>query len=522
MDERFRVTVMVRPRQPLPAPEVLTQRALSGHPGLSRAEFAAQYGAAPDDLAKVEAWARSQGLNVAETSAARRMVMLEGTVAQFSAAFQVKLDHYQHPRGRYRGRTGPIHIPAELQPIIEGVFGLDNRPFARPHFRIATPAAAGGPAVTFDPPRVAQLYHFPTGVDGTGQCIGIIELGGGFSDADISAFFGGLGLNAPQVTAVPVDNAQNTFTGQGADGEVALDIQVAGAVAPGARIAVYFTPNDPSGRGFIDAVSAAVNDAVNAPSVISISWGGPDEDPTDNFLMNFEKVLQSAMMMNVTVCTAAGDNGAADETPRDTQGQPLWDGQVHTDYPSSSQFALACGGTRLIANGNTIESETVWNQGKAVFDDSTGPAGTFGSTGGGVSVAFGVPDYQQNAGVPPSLNGGNPGRGVPDVAGVADPATGFNIVLNGNGIAVGGTSGVAPLYAGLIALINQKLGRSVGFINPKIYALPAGAHVFRDITGGNNRVTFGGVNNLGYDAGPGWDPCTGLGTVDGEELAKHL
>jgi kumamolisin len=521
-NERFEVTVRVRPRKDLPSLAELTTR--RDQPPLTHAEYENEYGARPDDLAKVAAFAAEHGLQVVESSIPRRLVILSGTAAQFSDAFEVRLDHYQYPKGTYRGRTGPVHIPEDLQNIVVGVFGLDNRPFARPHFRsLPKDSPAAAQAMTFDPPQVARLYNFPTDVDGSGQCIGIIELGGGFLQSDLDTFFGNLGLAMPSIKVVPVDGGKNQVGGD-ADGEVALDIQVAGAVAPGAKIAVYFAPNDPSGKGFLDALTQAINDTDNNPSVISISWGGPDEDPTDNFLTQFNDALKAAALLKITVCTAAGDNGAADETPRTDQGQPNWDGQVHVDFPSASPFALACGGTRLVAtNASTIKSEAVWNQGHALFDSSTGQAGTFGATGGGVSTAFDLADYQAHAGVPVSLNGGGKGRGVPDVAGVADPATGFNIILGGQSLqGIGGTSAVAPLWAGLIALINQKKGSRVGFINPTIYALPAGSPAFHDVISGNNHVSFEAHPNIGYDAKTGWDPCTGLGSPNGVELAKVL
>ena len=156
---------------------------------------------------------------------------------------------------------------------------------------------------------------------------------------------------------------------------------------------------------------------------------------------------------------------------------------------------LACGGTSLHVNGNAIVSEVVWHD-----SDSS-------ATGGGVSEVFAKPSYQNNANVPVSINNGFVGRGVPDVAADADPATGYKILVDGQPMVVGGTSAVAPLYAGLVARINQEKGKSSGFINPVIYANPSLA---RDITVGNNNTT---ANNTGYPAGPGWDACTGLGVI---------
>ena len=229
------------------------------------------------------AFAKAHNLAVVHASEARLSVWLSGTVAQSSAAFQVKLDEYDHPQGgTFRGRVGPVSIPADLDGKIVGVFGLDNRPQARPHFQIwrgptgkgVQPAASAN--AQFTPVQIAGLYDFPSNLDGSGECIGIIELGGGFKTADLQAYFAQLDLPVPAVTSVSVDAATNSPTGSadGPDGEVMLDIEVAGAVAPGAKFVVYFTPN--TDQGFLDAITQALNDTVNKPSVISISWGGPE------------------------------------------------------------------------------------------------------------------------------------------------------------------------------------------------------------------------------------------------------
>ncbi len=512
-NSRIEVSVRVKPRHPLPTAAEIDAAALRRQAPLSHDDFDKQYGADPADIAKVEAFARAHHLTVVEASEPRRTVILSGTVHNFQDAFDVELAHYEAPEFTYRGRVGTIGVPQNLSGIVEGVFGLDDRPIAsakfRRHHSHTTPHAAA--ATSFDPPQVAKLYNFPTGVNGAGQCIGIIELGGGYRPADLQAYFRKLNIPLPKVTAVSVPPARNS-PGQDADGEVVLDIEIAGAVAPGAKIAVYFASNSRGSKGFLDAITQAVHDKTNNPSVISISWGGPEEGSTPMFQSQFNAALQAAAVLGITVCIASGDNGAADVGPNE------WDGLVRVDYPASSPYALACGGTNLVGSGTKIQQETVWNQNAADTQYDS-----FGATGGGVSQMTPPPTWQHNAGVPVSVNrGGKQGRGVPDVAGDADPATGYNILLNGQTIVVGGTSAVAPLWAGLIALINQQLGRRVGFINPKIYALPADSPAFHDITEGNNRCTSGNYSQVGYDAGPEWDPCTGLGSPNGVELAKIL
>jgi kumamolisin len=405
-----------------------------------------------------------------ETNSARRSVVLAGTIAAFSAAFGVELQQYEHPGGAYRGRTGAIHVPEELVPIVQAVLGLDDRPQAAPHFRILPPtegAAQPRASDAFTPLDLAQLYAFPTGSDAKGQTIGIIELGGGYRLAELKTYFTQLGITPPKVTSVSVDRKRNrpTHNPNSADGEVMLDIEVAGAMAPGARIVVYFAPN--TDRGFLDAITTAVHDQRYTPSVISISWGAPESAWTAQAMRAFDQAFQDAATLGVTVCCASGDNGSSDGVS---------DGKAHVDFPAASPYALACGGTRLDAAGGAIQSETVWNGGA-----------NGGSSGGGVSDTFALPTWQQHAGVPHSANpGGHVGRGVPDVAGDADPATGYRILVDGQQAVFGGTSAVAPLWAALIARLNQQLGKPIGHLNPLLYGSLVGA--CRDITSGTNGV----------------------------------
>jgi kumamolisin len=488
-DERIEVTLRLRARLPVrdrPDDSALKDVAPSQRRYLSREQFAETHGATPEDIQKVTAFALANGLSVVDAHAARRSVVVSGSAQAMSAAFGVTLQQFEHDAGTYRGRTGPISVPADLAGVIEGVFGLDNRPQASPHFQVAAPAgevdmrAVGG---SFTPPQLATLYQFPTGLDGHGQCIGIIELGGGFKPADLSAYFKGLGLATPTVKAISVDGGTNHPTNaNSADGEVMLDIEVAAAVAPKATIAVYFAPN--TNKGFLDAITTAVHDTV--------SWGSAEKNWTAQAMNQFDQAFQAAASMGVTVCCAAGDNGS---------GDGVGDGKSHVDFPASSPFALGCGGTRLTASGTAIGSEVVWH------------AASDSATGGGVSVQFALPAYQQNAKVPPVAGSTHVGRGVPDVAGDADPASGYKVRVDGQSMVIGGTSAVAPLWAGLVALMNQKLGRPVGFLNPLLYGSLAGKGLFNDITSGNNGA---------YSAKAGWDACTGWGTPRGAALLHAL
>ncbi len=466
---------------------------------LSRKEFERRHGADPDSIARVETFARQHKLLVKEKSPARRTVILSGTVAAMNEAFGVELKEYEYPNGRYRGRTGPIHLPAELHDAVEGVFGLDNRPQAKPHFRRRQGRGgvrAAAVSLSYTPIQVAALYNFPTGVDGAGECIALIELGGGYNPTDLSNYWSELNLTeTPTVSAVSVGDGSNKPTGDpnGPDGEVLLDIEVSGSIAPAAKIVVYFAEN--TDAGFLNAITTAVHDSTNNPSVVSISWGGPESSWTQQAMTSMDEAFQSAAAMGVTVCVAAGDDGSTDGVS---------DGLNHVDFPASSPNVLACGGTELIASGNAISSETVWNE----------LANNEGATGGGISDVFPLPSWQTGAGVPPSANPNhNVGRGVPDVAGDADPATGYVTLVDGNPDVIGGTSAVAPLWAGLIALINESIGKPVGFVNPLLYQSANRAADFHDITSGNNGA---------YSAGPGWDACSGLGSPIGIRVATAL
>jgi kumamolisin len=512
-DERLEVTVRLRPKNPLPDSQDLLKFSSTPMAQLTPDQYDAQYGADPKDIATVTDFATKHNLTVVRASVSRRSVILSGTVTDFNGAFGVDLKSYAYAEGTYRGRTGPIQIPAALAPVVEGVFGLDNRPVARRHSSL--PAAINGPQV-FTGADLAKIYNFPAGTDGTGQTIGIIELGGGYQPADLDRYFSGLGVKTPTVIPVSVDGGANSPTSASSDdSEVVLDIQVAGAAAPGARLVVYFASgNDDS--SFLDALTKAIHDTENNPSVISISWGGPEVIPNSSFQLQFDQALQAAALLGITVCVAAGDNGAADMDPL-----APWDGLAHVDFPSASPFSLSCGGTRLILNNGAIASESVWNQNKA--DLSQGETGSFGASGGGVSGAFSVPGYQQQANVPVSLNpAGYKGRGVPDVTGNGDPQTGYNVLVDGQKEQYGGTSAVAPLWAALIARINQKLQGRVGFINPQLYALHTNAAAFHNVSQGSNRVSYGAFNNIGYDAGAGWNAASGLGSPDGTVLCNLL
>jgi len=478
----MQISVILKHRTALP-----TERPAGRY--MTHDEFAAKYGADPTHVDKMRQFAAENKLHMLERGdeVLRRTITLSGTAAAMEKAFSVELNEYEHPDGSYRGRTGPIQIPEEYASIIQGVFGLDDRPMVKPHFRYRGTSAAFGvraAGTAYTPLDVAKLYDFPQDVNGTGQTIGLIEFGGGYRMADIDQYFASLQLTPPTVSTAALNLAKNRpSTPQSADTEVMLDIEVAGAVAPGANIVVYFAPN--TSRGFQDVLSMAVHDQLRVPDVLSISWGGPEATWTTQSMQSFDQIAQEAGLLGITITAASGDSGSSDG---------LNDGKNHVDFPASSPHVLACGGTRLVSANGVFTSETVWN------DGAQG-----GATGGGFSTEFSCPSWQTNA-----TRNIQSGRGVPDVAGNADPDTGYNILVDGQQLVVGGTSAVAPLWAGLIALLNQKLQNRIGFISPSLYGMNQSS-CFRDITLGNNGA---------YSATAGWDATTGLGSPLGMQLIQ--
>jgi kumamolisin len=496
--EKLTVSIRVRRRQDAPpvpglkdyGPNVPRQR-------FSREEFAAKFGASQADLDRVAQFGRSYGLEVVESSVARRTIVLSGTVEQMNRAFAVDLGRYESPRGNYRGREGAVHIPRELIDVVQSVFGLDNRLMAR--------RASGNGPYSLAPRQVAGLYQFPLNINATGQTVGLIEFGGGYRESDVQEYFSSQGLLTPSVAPVAVDGVTNS-PGSSGDLEVALDIEVAGSVAQGAAIVVYFAPGTEG--GWVDVVTTAIMGenlpaGWNAPSVISISWGlselekSGDPSWTQAAFDAMSQTFEEAAMLGITVFVSSGDNGS------DCR---VGNHRAHVNYPASDPWVTSCGGTTIKnINGNNF-TELTWNEG-GKHD---------GVTGGGISDIFGMPPWQRWANVPVSVNDGHTGRGVPDIGGYAD---GYKIYVDGawqDG--VWGTSEAAPFYAGLMILINAAVADPVGYINPILYNLSYD-RVFRDIDDGGSNAESGAP---GYTSVAGWDACTGWGSVNGSALLNAV
>jgi kumamolisin len=514
-NEKLSVTIVLRrrpDRPPVPGHSHYLHTPPSERPRLSQAEFAERYGADPAEIDRVSAFARGHGLTVEETNAARRTVVVSGTIAHFNKAFDVALQNYEHeverdPRSGkhteiHRGFDGFIHVPADLAEVIVGVFGLDNR-------RITKRGLADPPGTTLlTMPTVTQLYDFPPNL-AAGQTIAIFSEAG-YLPSDIADNFGG---SPPSVIDIPVDAPNSGFP----DFETTQDIIIAASAAPGAQIAVYFTTWTP--LGWVDLLTRVIHPSPGDPqcSVLSSSFyvsNGDDaatllaEGIPTSWITAVTQMLEDAAIQGVTFCTCSGDNGAQARAS---------DGLAHVWYPATDPWALACGGTTIGNVVGTSCDEWAWND----FFSIGGFSGT-GASGGGVSDYFPLPWYQSDTNIPVSVKDGHRGRGVPDVSANSSPNSGYPFILGGgpSGFPTNGTSASAPLWAGLIAVLNAALGQNVGFINPVIYALNGAG--FRDILPepGAADNSFAGVT--GYPVTPGWDAVTGWGSPRGVALLNAL
>ncbi len=436
---------------------------------------------------KVVQWYSAQpGIKVTATDIASRRVMLSGSVAAMQRAFGVRLNQLRRRERTYRGRTGDILVPRFLVDIVIAVLGLDQRQQAWPHASKSSPAAGASALQIRD---VARMLGWPIDrSQGVGRFIAVIELGGGLVLDEFEAYFTERNLPRPALTVTEVAGGKNAPGGD-LDNEVALDVFVAAAVAPGAALRVYFAPL--TDDGFFTAVATAVHSASPPPDVLTISWGGAELTWSAQAMVAFDQLLEDAGSRGITVLCSAGDHGAGDRVS---------DGALHVQFPASSPHVAACGGTHVTVTGAIVTREVVWNDGNGW------------ATGGGVSTTFDRPTWQADvaAHVEPTTR-----RALPDIAGPAGSAPGYLVPVHGRMSALGGTSGVAPLYAGLVALCNDLLDDRIGALAPVLYALPATAFV--QVSGGNNSTPNIDEHPavLGYAADETcpWNACTGLGRL---------
>ena len=486
-------------------------------------EFAATYGASQQDIETVKTSLARFGLTEVNRNPAARSIRFSGTVAQMESAFQVKLFNYAHQSGSYRGRVGDVHIPAELKNIVVGVFGLDNRRVARrrrhPVRDAVRPRCVNPiPAGWYTPQKLAAHYCFPAAQpisnNGAGQTVGILEFGGGFFPQDLQEFCKQTQTAVPNVKAISTDGTA-TNAHDGAEGEVMLDVEVVAGVCPKANIVLYFA--DFTEQGWITAFDSAVQDKQNNPGVISVSWGYAENADiwTDQAMTQVNEAMKAAAYLGVTICVASGDDGSSDA---------ISDGHAHVDFPSSSPYALAVGGTTVISSAAGA-TDVVWKEGDGLRSDNGG------STGGGVSAMFPRPTWQTAAAA--NIKSVNPGsivgRVVPDISANADwNASPYLLVVDGKAEPNGGTSAATPLIAALVTLINQQrgAGHRIGYLTPLLYQNGTGANAGHtigsagctDVTSGNNTTDAIG----GYSAAAGYDAVSGWGTPNGQKLMTSL
>lgn len=480
-DQSFTVTIMLRPRSG--GGQRFPQR--WRHKILSREQFAALHGADPKDIAQVELFANQNNLTVKSVDPGKRAIALNGSAGDINKAFEIELGNYEFNGKQFVCYTGTLHVKAELVSIIQGILGLDGRPV------LAPAQGAGSPTTSAIALAYASLvYSFPTGTgaDGSGQTVGILCVGGGYNRNDLVAFFDKFSMPVPTIVDVPT-NGNNPGQNIAANSEIEEDIEIFGFLAPAATIVVYFAP----GFSLDDLVTAfgnAVNDSVNAPSVISISLLTPEALASAAHKLMIEAIAQNAADLGITVFAGSGDDGA----------------DSGVGIPASCPHVTGCGGT-VLTFGGSPPNEIVWPK-----------------TGGGVSDFYpdpvfpGVPPYQTlllDTGVIPfsltNLSRGY-GRAVPDVASHANGFAGGVTPGNPNQL-LAGTSASAPLWAALIILINQVNGVRTGFLNPVLYGNLGPAGALQDIISGSNGL---------YSAGPGWDACTGWGSPNGGLICKLL
>jgi kumamolisin len=454
------------------------------------------------DLERVTDFLRSRRLDVVETSAHKRTVIVRGTKAALRRVF---------------APTGKHVPPAELREIVHEVIGPGVGARARLGHKMAPTIDTHA-----DPRAVASHYNFPPHLKGENQCIALIMLGGGYHESDLDLYFKRLNLTKPKISVVETPDARNTpsspsdieefvnslrahkkpklspeaFNNAWWTWETTQDIQLVGTFANKAHIVVYFGTNDEPGR--FHALSSAILDRKFAPSVVCCSWHIGFEqdkeavtaDERDRLDALFERAANE--LLPVTVCFSSGDSGDG-STSKPRLKQP----KVY--YPASNPHVLACGGTDLVLAPR--KSETVWSE-------SAGKLSV--ASGGGCSHLFETPWWQDRHEV--VKKAGFPGRGVPDVAAKADLQGGYLGILGGIEISNGGTSASAPLWASLIAILNEALGTRLGFVNPLLYRDEV-KHVLHSIVQGSNGV---------YQASKGWNPCTGLGSPDTAEILAKL
>jgi kumamolisin len=552
-DRRIQVTIVLRPAR-LPARHPAGLRALahaSAWPTervpLTDADFAALNAPPPEAVKAVLSVARQQGLTIVDVSQARHDILVEGPIAVFERAYRVRQLEYEHERGRYRAHAGPLSLPRQLHSLVEGVLGLDTIPHGRPHGRAAAhPSRSRRPLLPRD---IAAMYKFPETSSAHGR-VAILEFGGGVHGVDLAALRrqarirvlgivdgdGPTAHNTPLERRVLLEILRDWRAGVSFERltaaygnqlaafmetvEATMDTEIVAGLVPDAPIDLVFAPACADGWrraiyaeiGFPypDSVTGPASRSRTPPSVMSVSWGMTERSWGRMKLQVLHGTLQAAVRRDTTVCCSTGDFGS--------QNSPQPGAKRSVNYPATSTWALACGGTALVHDAGQPR-EVGWLESLL---------GSKLAGGGGMSGHFTAPRFQAGIVKPDPgdtwLAGEHrtfKGRWIPDVAAHAGFDPGVAMRVLGKPFAGGGTSAATPIWAALVARLAAALGRPLGWLNPALYAL-AGGGPFHDIREGHNDLRARQGKPVHYRATKGWDPCTGLGTPDGTALLEAL
>jgi len=491
LDQQLSVSLVIR--RPVSLKDYAHGVITGTNTALSHADFELMFAPSSTNLVLVRTFAQKNNLTVDKIYTNSATVKLIGKVEDYNRAFNITLTQVTDGARTYHSHTGTVTLPDSIKDIVETVLGLDNS-------LQLTHSTVDAISAPYTPEQVATAYQYPAG-SGAGECVGVLEFGGGYTQDNLTLTFNNYGVPVPQTVDFSVGGAVNNPDDSSASQEVVLDIAVLGGVVPDAKIVVYFAPN--SINSFYNCFNAAIFDKTNSPGVISLSWGALETQWGFNGL-NLNNLFLQAIALGITIVTATGDYGS-----RAYASDPVYSVQ----FPSSSPYVLACGGTTLAINNNgTIASEVVWNTGN-------------NGSAGGTSSIYNLPAYQANLTTtkyPSNTVSPVTYRGIPDVALNGNPATGYEFWYGLYNIATvnAGTSAAAPMMAGLVVRLNAATGRRLGFLNTLLYANP---QVFNDITQGNNACPPAGPGAVdGYSATVGWDACTGLGSPIGTAILALL
>jgi kumamolisin len=462
---------------------------------IATTEMAEKYYPLEADYQAVAGWLIGQGFTITLTDPNRLAIFASGPVWQISQAFQVNFARVLFENEEYTSAISAPGVPAALAPVILGINGLQPHIHAHKHAQLQLMQPASSPSIAppFLPSEIKHAYNADgLSQTGAGQTIGIV-IDTFPATSDLTTFWSDCGISQSLGNIAFIQVVTGTLPAP--SGEETLDVEWSSAIASGAKVRVYAT-KDLSLAHIDQAYARIVSDLPSQPALheVSLSYGLGETYTTASQVQTDDNYFAELASAGVTVFVSSGDGGSS---PGPT-GQPQ-SGPVQVETPASDPNVTAVGGTTLNVNSSTgnVTSESAWSDG-----------------GGGLSIYFSRPSWQTGTGVPSGST-----RLVPDVASVADPNTGGFLIFGGSEYIVGGTSWSAPTWAGFGALINQARANaglgSLGLLGPRIYPL-LGTTNFRDITTGSNGS--GGV----YNAGVGYDLCTGIGVPDMANLLPAL